>query len=234
MYVSTAFLSGRYAVMFTTVWASPHNAATACGVSKQAWPVGRPVRPCQWKKEERKKKKYIGHSHTDQYLVIPTIPACKHILRRLASYFYVVEYSVWNIISLFSVCLTVCQSVCPHICLRTALTLVLCDVVVNCNIARWLTATDDGYCYGDPNWLEDTANYDIGWSQLDLDEGRFNYNDTSYAWSYLSDESQYRWVSLVDLHLLLFAITGNYKKWNNFVSDILSHWSHLPWTCVLY
>ena len=44
MYASTAFLTGRYAVVFTTVLAGSHNTATACGVSEQARPAGRPAR----------------------------------------------------------------------------------------------------------------------------------------------------------------------------------------------
>ena len=43
MHASTAFLIGKYDVVFTAVGAGPHNTATASGESK-ARPAGRQVR----------------------------------------------------------------------------------------------------------------------------------------------------------------------------------------------
>ena len=49
MYASTAFLTGRYAVVFTTVLAGPHN--TVLPAAQQARPGGRLVRAWRRKKE---------------------------------------------------------------------------------------------------------------------------------------------------------------------------------------
>ena len=64
MYASTAFHTGWYALVFTTVWAGSNNKATASGVSKQARPLDRPPLHDD---ERLTQKKYIGHLYTDRY-----------------------------------------------------------------------------------------------------------------------------------------------------------------------